>query len=86
MNAGNSEEEIKWEPEKNLDEAHYISDQVSKIRQMLREECSSFSRDEKDLGCAPDLELDTRLKDNTPVKQSYRSVPPSLYQEVKDYI
>ena len=53
------------------------------IRQMLREECSSFSRDENDLGCAPDLELDIQLKDDTPVRQAYRSVPPPLYQEVK---
>lgn len=56
------------------------------IRQMLREECVSFSRDEDDLVCAPDLELDIKLKDDTPVKQAYRSVPPPLYQEVKDYI
>ena len=86
LNADNSGEETGWEPEIHLDETHYTPDQVSKIRQMLREECSSFSRDENDLGCAPDLELDIRLKDDTPVKQSYRSVPPPLYQEVKDYI
>ena len=86
VNADNTEEESGWESEIKLDETHFTLDQVSKIRQMLREECSSFSRDENDLGCAPDLELDIQLKDDTPVKQPYRSVPPPLHQEVKDYI
>ena len=86
LNADNSGEETKWEPGTHLDEAHCAVDQVSKIRQMLLEECSSFSRDENDLRCAPGLELDIRLKDEMPIKQSYRPVPPPLYPEVKDYI
>ena len=49
LNADNSGEETEWEPGTHLDEAHCAVDQVSKIRQMLREECSSFSRDENDL-------------------------------------
>ena len=85
VSSDRAKEETTWEPEIKLDETHYTPDQVSMIRQMLQEECSSFARDENDLGCAPDLELDIKLNDDTPVRQAYWSVPPPLYQEVKDY-
>ena len=86
VSVSSDREEATWEPEIKIDESHFTPEQVSQIRQMLRDECSSFSRDENDLGCVPDLELDIQLKDDTPVKQAYRSIPPPLYQEVKDYI
>jgi hypothetical protein len=53
---------------------------------MLRDECRAFSRDENDIGCVPDLQLDIELLDKEPVRKTYNSVPPPLYREVKDYI
>ena len=53
---------------------------------MLREECESFSSNEDDIGCIPDLEMDINLKDNQPVQKKYTSIPRPLYPEVKQYI
>ena len=54
--------------------------------QMLREENESFSLNEDDIGCVPDLEMEIPLKDNEPVQKKYTSVPRPLYPEVKQYI
>lgn len=53
---------------------------------MLREECHAFWKDDNNVGCVPDLQLDIELLDKTPVRRTYSSVPPPLYNEVKDYI
>ena len=57
---------------------------------MLGEECSSFAKDDSDVGCAADLELDNniiiKLSSPEQVKRTYSSIPPPLYNEVKDYI
>jgi len=75
-----------WDPDIELDENVLNSDQVAKVRKMLREECQAFARDGDDIGCVPSLELDIKLKDDIPVRQPYRTLPPPLYQEVKDYV
>ena len=75
-----------WDPEIELDETVLTPDQVSKVREMLREECKAFSVNDDDIGCVPDLQLDLDLLDKTPVRKTYNSVPPPLYAEVKDYI
>ena len=51
---------------------------------MLREECSSFTKDDTDVGCAPDLGLDIKLSNPEPVMRTYSFIPPPLYNE--DYI
>jgi transposase InsO family protein len=76
----------QWDPPVGIQAEGFTERQVEQVRQMLREECHSFSRDADDIGCAPELELDIRLLDPEPVKKTYCSVPPPLYQEVKDYI
>lgn len=53
---------------------------------MLYEESSVFAREENDIGLAPDLQLDIKLTDDSPVQQNYISLPVPLYQEVKDYL
>lgn len=75
-----------WDPEVELDKELLTPDQVQRVRQMLREECKAFARDDDDVGCAPELELDLKLLDKEPVQQPYRRLPPPLYTEVKDYI
>ena len=52
----------------------------------MLEEADSFSRDDDDIGCAKDLVIDLRLKDDTLVQRNYVSFPKSLYPEVKSYI
>ena len=59
---------------------------MQKARKLLSEEADSFSHDDDDTGCAKDLVLDLRLKDDTPVQRNYVSFPKPLYSEVKSYI
>ena len=75
-----------WDPPVELDSEHLSTEQIEQVRQMLREECASFAKDDTDVGCAPDLELDIKLSNPEPVKRTYSSIPPPLYNEVKDYI
>jgi hypothetical protein len=46
-------------------------EQVDVVRRVLREECHAFARDDDDIGCAPELQLDIELHDKTPVQTSY---------------
>uniref|UniRef100_A0A3B3IJJ6 Gypsy retrotransposon integrase-like protein 1 n=2 Tax=Oryzias latipes TaxID=8090 RepID=A0A3B3IJJ6_ORYLA len=73
-----------WDPPVTID--HLTSDQQEKVKQMLREECNAFSRDDSDVGCIPSLQLKIRLKDTTPVKRTYTSIPKPLLKEVKEYL
>ena len=61
-------------------------DQRIAAEAMLKEECESFSSNEEDIGCIPDLEKEINLKDNQPVQKKYTSIPRPLYPEVKQYI
>lgn len=45
-----------------------------------------FSRNEDDIGCIPSLQIHIRLKDPTPVQNTYISVPKPVHQEVKEYL
>ena len=53
---------------------------------MLKEECDSFARNEDDVGCVEDLELEINLTNIEPVQKNYVTVPRPLYAEVKQYI
>ena len=70
----------------NLEGLGLTKDQERQIRQVLHEECETFSRDDGDIGHAADLELHIPLLDTTLVQASYNSIPSPLYQEVKDYL
>ena len=76
----------RWDPEVELDDEALTEHQRELVRAMLREECHSFAKDENDIGCAPDLQLEIELTDKTPVRKTYGSIPPPLYNEVKDYL
>ncbi|KAL6468437.1 hypothetical protein MHYP_G00241140 [Metynnis hypsauchen] len=73
-----------WDPPVSL--SHLPLAQQHRVKQMLREECKAFSRDENDVGCIPSLQLKIRLTDLTPVKRTYVSVPKPLHKEVKQYL
>lgn len=73
-----------WDPPVSVD--HLTPDQQAKVKQMLREECAAFSKDDSDVGCIPSLQLKIRLSDPTPVRRTYISVPKPLHKEVKEYL
>ena len=68
-----------------IDLSHLDEMQRQKARKLLLEEADSYSHDDDDIGCAKDLVLDLRLKDDTPVQRNYASLPKPLYPEVKSY-
>ena len=74
----------EWEPQIDLEGCGLTQDQILKVRQVLREECSAFAKDADHIGTVPDLELGIRLTDEVPVKHCYMSVPRPLFDEVKD--
>lgn len=69
----------------NID-SHLSEDQRQQVKQMLREECDVFAKDDWDTGCIKDLEMEIQLKDNVPVQRTYNAIPKHLYQEVKTHI
>lgn len=73
-----------WLPPVNL--THLSPDQQKSVEKVLVEECRAFSRDSGDIGCIPSLQMEIRLKDDTPVQRAYASIPKPLYREVKEYI
>jgi hypothetical protein len=77
-NSKDEEKKPAFDPEVDLDPG-LTEEQKRVARQLLREECDAFSRDEDDIGCAPDLMLNIELHDKTPVKSSYHPIPPPLY-------
>ena len=79
-------EEANWDPEVDLSDAPLSAEQKLQVQRLLREECSAFMRDDDDVGCVEELEMDIKLKDNTPVQRSYISIPPPMFAEVKAYL
>ena len=61
---------IGIEERNQIDLSHSDEMQRQKARKLLSEEANSFSRDDDDIGCAKDLVLDLRLKDDTPVQRN----------------
>ena len=53
----------KRDPDVSLDEGVLSPEQVRKVRQLLRDECESFSHSDDDIGDAPNLQLDIELHD-----------------------
>lgn len=74
----------EWDPPVSVD--HLSPEQQTKVKQLLREECGAFARNDDDVGSIPSLKLKIRLKDTTPVKRTYTSVPKPLHKEVKEYL
>lgn len=73
-----------WLPPVDL--SHLSRNQRQVVEKVLVEESDTFSRDGGDIGCIPSLQMEIRLKDNTPVQRAYASIPKPLYKEVKEYI
>ena len=63
-----------------------IQNQKDVALKILTAEADSFARDDSDVGCIRDLELNLDLEDQTPVQKNYVAGPKPLYPEVKAYI
>ena len=55
-------------------------------RKMLYEERDAFAKNEDDIGCIPDLQMNINLTDTRPVQKIYTAIPRPLYPEVKHYL
>ena len=58
----------------------------AEARSLLRKYSSVFSTHDGDLGCTKLISHDIPVLDNVPVRQRYRRIPPSEYEEVKAHI
>ena len=76
--------ETPWNPP--IDLSHLNEPERVVVQNMLREECSSFSKSDDDIGCIKKLKLSISLKDMDPVARTYLGVPKPLYKEMKDYL
>lgn len=65
----------------------YLSpEQQERVKTVLYEESGAFSRDSGDIGCIPSLQMEVRVKDDTPAQRAYASIPKPLYREVKEHV
>eukprot|EP00794_Sanderia_malayensis_P013055 gene13055-14398_t len=60
-------------------------EQQELAKAMLVEESQTFSRNDDDIGCAKDFQLEINLSDHTFVQKTYTAVPKPLYPEVKHH-
>ena len=69
-----------------LDWSGLSPEQVARGQQLLGQYADVFSQHEGDLGCSTALEHEIPLLDDAPVRQRYRRLPPSQYEQVREHI
>ena len=57
-----------------------------KVEQVLKKWLNILSKVPTDLGCTNLVEHEIKLKEETPFKEAYRHIPPSLIQEVREHL
>jgi hypothetical protein len=57
----------EWDQPVDLTQSGLDSDHKNTIITLPREEAGAFSKDDGDVGCVPDLQMDINLTDNQPV-------------------
>ena len=60
--------------------------QVALGQRLLGQYADVFSQHDNDLGCSTALEHEIPLLDDVPVRQRYRRLPPSQYEQVREHI
>lgn len=63
-----------------------VEEQQQKVHSLLTEFELLFSKGDDDIGYCPFVELGIDLLDETPFKQRFRRIPPSMMDEVKKHI
>ena len=66
-------EQDEWEPP--VDFSQLEENEQLIVHEMLRQEAGAFARNDDDVGCVENLELDIQLKDSEPVQKNYISIP-----------
>lgn len=61
-------------------------EEVKQAVELLQKHSTVFSQGEGDLGCTTLVEHEIPLMDEAPVRQRYRRLPPSQYEQVKAHI
>lgn len=62
------------------------TEQEKQAKALLHRHSAVFSRGEGDIGCTSLVEHQIPLTDNIPIRQRYRRLPPSQYEQVKAHI
>lgn len=57
-----------------MDLGHLSEGQQQQAKQMLREECGVFAKDDWDTGCIKVLEMDIQLTDKLPVQRTFNAI------------
>lgn len=61
-------------------------EQEHQVKMLLQSHSNVFSQGEGDIGCTTLVEHQIHLTDNVPIRQRYRRLPPSQYDQVKAHI
>lgn len=69
-----------------MDLSSLPSEAQTGVKSLLEKYTSVFSSHEGDLGCTNLIAHDIPLLDDVPIRQRYRRIPPSEYEEVKQHI
>ena len=69
-----------------VDISHLNPEQQQIVEEVLYEESGAFSQNSGDIGYILSLQMEIRLKEDTPVQKAYASIPKPLYREVKEYV
>lgn len=70
----------------SVDTDNLSADQLLKVRQVLGNWYSIFSKGPTDLGKANLVKHTIKLTDDTPFKEPYRRIPPALFEEVRQHL
>lgn len=74
-------------PEMDLKEAAVLNqEQQEKLEELLRRNSDVFSVNQFDLGCTSAVKHEIPLIDNKPMRQPYRRIPPTQFQEVRRHL
>lgn len=73
-----------WIPPVDL--SHWSTDRQRQVKELLTAESAAFSRNDEDMGCIQELQMDIKVSDYNPVQKNYISIPRPMYREVKEYL
>lgn len=70
----------------NLPRDELSEDQLQKVQGLLSKFDSLFSKGDTDIGYCPYVEHRIELNDESPFKQRFRRIPPSMLDEVREHL
>ena len=87
QNDGNKDEQQVFEQiVKEIDVGEISSEQKDRFQEILLKHPDVFSKHEYDVGKSSGIEHCIKVTDDNPVKVPYRRIPPSQWQEVREYL